>query len=124
MYEQNGDMLHMFVGALTSATSLSCLVTLQMSHDRITPLHSSVVIKTVDMCTAGDPARIVHSGYPDIKGVTILDKQRYAKSHLDHLRKLIIEEPRGHHEMYGMIPVKSDLDEADMAVLFINSEGK
>ncbi|XP_065901038.1 trans-L-3-hydroxyproline dehydratase-like isoform X2 [Dysidea avara] len=94
-----------------------------MSHNRITPLNSPFIIKTIDMCTAGDPARIVQSRYPDIKGATILDKLHYAENHLDHLRKLVIQEPRGHHEMYGMVPVKSDLDEADMAVLFINSAG-
>jgi len=75
------------------------------------------------MCSACDPARIVQSGYPDVKGATILDKLHYAENHLDHLRKLVIQEPRGHHEMYGMIPVKADLKEADMAVLFINSAG-
>ena len=94
-----------------------------MNRNRIAPLNSPIIIKTIDMCSACDPARIVQSGYPDVKGATILDKLHYAENHLDHLRKLVIQEPRGHHEMYGMIPVKADLKEADMAVLFINSAG-
>ena len=39
------------------------------------------------------------------------------------MRKLLIFEPRGHHDMYGVIPVEPDLAEADMAVLFIHNEG-
>ncbi|MBX3567010.1 MAG: proline racemase family protein [Rhizobiaceae bacterium] len=75
------------------------------------------------MHTGGEPVRIVTAGYPPIPGRTILDKRRHAREHLDHLRKLIIFEPRGHYDMYGVIPVAPDLPGADMAVLFIHNEG-
>jgi trans-L-3-hydroxyproline dehydratase len=80
-------------------------------------------IETVEMHTGGEPVRIVTKGYPEIPGATILDKRRYARDHLDHLRKLIIFEPRGHYDMYGVIPVEPDLPEADLAVLFMHNEG-
>ena len=54
---------------------------------------------------------------------TILDKRRYALDHLDHLRKLLIFEPRGHYDMYGVVPVEPDLPGADFAVLFLHNEG-
>lgn len=80
-------------------------------------------VETVEMHTGGEPVRIVTSGYPPIPGATILDKRRHARENLDHLRKLIMFEPRGHYDMYGVIPVEPDLPGADMAVLFIHNEG-
>lgn len=80
-------------------------------------------IRTVEMHTGGEPVRIVVDGYPPIHGETILDKRRYARDHLDHLRRLLMFEPRGHADMYGVIPVESDHPEADLAVLFIHNEG-
>ncbi|MGH6930256.1 MAG: proline racemase family protein, partial [Dongiaceae bacterium] len=46
-----------------------------------------------------------------------------AKDHLDHLRRLLMFGPRGHFDMYGVIPVEPDLPEADLAVLFMHNEG-
>ena len=46
------------------------------------------------------------------------------RSHLDHLRTLLMYEPRGHADMYGALLVDSDLPEVDMAVLFMHNEGK
>ncbi len=74
------------------------------------------------MHTGGEPVRIIESGYPPIPGTSILDKRDYAKQHLDDLRKLLMLEPRGHDDMYGVIQVEPDMD-ADMGVLFIHNEG-
>lgn len=80
-------------------------------------------IETLDMHTGGEPVRIVTGGWPAIPGRTILDKRRHAREHLDHLRKLIIFEPRGHYDMYGVVMVEPDIAGADMAVLFLHNEG-
>jgi trans-L-3-hydroxyproline dehydratase len=84
---------------------------------------SGPVIETVEMHTGGEPVRIVVAGYPPLEGRTILDKRRFAREKLDHLRKLLIFEPRGHYDMYGVIPVEPDLPGADLAVLFMHNEG-
>lgn len=75
------------------------------------------------MHTGGEPVRIVVDGYPPIEGPTILEKRQYARAHLDHLRRLLMLEPRGHDAMYGVIPVEPDHPEADVAVLFCHNEG-
>src|SRR6516162_4110432 len=80
-------------------------------------------IDTIEMHTGGEPVRLVVAGYPPIPGPTILAKRRHAQSHLDHLRRLLIFEPRGHFDMYGVLPVEPDLPGADLAVLFIHNEG-
>ncbi len=75
------------------------------------------------MHAGGEPVRIVVDGYPRIAGATILDKRRYAKERLDDLRRYLMHEPRGHADMYGVIPVKPDHPDADLAVLFCHNEG-
>lgn len=79
--------------------------------------------ETVDMHTGGEPVRIVTSGYPEIPGETILAKRRYVQTHLDAYRRFLMLEPRGHADMYGVIPVRPDLPGADLAVLFMHNEG-
>ena len=60
-------------------------------------------ITAIDAHTAGEPLRVITSGYPELPGATILEKRRYAKEYLDHLRKAIMWEPRGHADMYGCL---------------------
>ncbi len=84
---------------------------------------SDICITTTEMHTGGEPLRVVESGFPPLSGATILDKRRYARDNLDHLRRLLIYEPRGHYDMYGAVFVEPDLPEADLAVLFIHNEG-
>jgi proline racemase len=84
---------------------------------------SDLTIETVEMHTGGEPVRLVVAGFPEIPGATILAKRRHAREHLDHLRRLLIFEPRGHFDMYGVIPVTPDHPEAHIAVLFIHNEG-
>ena len=83
----------------------------------------STPIEVIDMHTGGEPLRIITSGYPAIPGEDILAKRRYARDHLDHLRRFLMFEPRGHYDMYGAILVEPSLPEADLAVLFIHNEG-
>ena len=78
---------------------------------------------TVEMHTGGEPVRIITSGYPNIQGTSILEKRRYVREHLDHLRRLLLFEPRGHADMYGVIPVEPDEPGTDLAVLFMHNEG-
>ncbi|KAK1795960.1 hypothetical protein P4O66_009062 [Electrophorus voltai] len=87
------------------------------------PPHAGAVLSVVDMHTAGEPLRIITGGYPDAPGDTVLAKRRYAREHLDHLRKVVMREPRGHGDMYGAVLVKSELAAAHLGVLFMHNEG-
>ena len=82
-----------------------------------------MTLTVVDMHTGGEPVRIVTGGYPPVLGATILEKRAYARDTLDHLRKLLIFEPRGHYDMYGALLVEPSLPGADLAVLFLHNEG-
>jgi proline racemase len=80
-------------------------------------------LTVVDMHTGGEPLRIVTGGYPSIPRGTILEKRAYVRDSLDHLRRMLMFEPRGHTDMYGAILVEPDLADADLAVLFMHNEG-
>ena len=83
----------------------------------------AAIIESVEMHTGGEPVRIVTAGFPPVPGTTILDKRRYVRDQLDHLRTMLMLEPRGHDDMYGVIPVPPDAPGADLAVLFMHNEG-
>ena len=78
---------------------------------------------TIDAHTGGEPLRIVTAGVPRILGKTILEKRRYAEEHLDHIRKALMWEPRGHADMYGAYITEPTTLEADMGVIFMHNEG-
>jgi proline racemase/trans-L-3-hydroxyproline dehydratase len=81
------------------------------------------IIPAVDVHTAGEPARIVLSGLPPVPGATMADKKRHLVHHLDHIRTLLLHEPRGHRDMFGVILVAPTTDQADYGILFMDSAG-
>jgi trans-L-3-hydroxyproline dehydratase len=80
-------------------------------------------ITTLDLHTAGEPFRVVTGGFPELPGKSILDRRRHAMEHLDHLRKALMWEPRGHADMYGCIVVPPVSPQADFGVVFMHNEG-
>lgn len=80
-------------------------------------------ITTIDAHTGGEPFRVITGGYPDLPGDTILERRRYAREHLDHLRTALMWEPRGHADMYGCIVTPPVTPEAEIGILFMHNEG-
>src|SRR5919197_5774871 len=80
-------------------------------------------VSTVDYHTAGEPFRIVTGGVRPLRGRTILEKRRDALEHLDHVRRLLVYEPRGHADMYGCFVTEPEDDGADLGVVFFHNEG-
>jgi len=83
----------------------------------------TIEIHTTEMHTGGEPVRIIDRGFPDVLGATLLEKRRYVRDHLDHLRTGLLLEPRGHDDMYGALLVEPDHPRADLGVLFLHNEG-
>jgi proline racemase len=82
-----------------------------------------VEIRAVDYHTGGEPFRIVTDGVEAPRGGTILGKRRDALEQLDHVRRLLVYEPRGHADMYGCFVVEPDDDRADLGVVFFHNAG-
>jgi len=81
------------------------------------------VICTIDAHTEGTPERIVVSGLPPIPGDTMVEKNAYARDHLDHVRKLLVNEPRGHRNMCGSYLTAPVSQDASYGVLFLEPGG-
>jgi len=87
------------------------------------PPPSWKVIRTVDAHAAGEPLRVIIEGLPKIPGTTILEKRKWVKENIDHLRKALMWEPRGHADMYGAIITDPASPDSDLGVLFLHNEG-
>ncbi len=80
-------------------------------------------ITAVDYHTGGEPFRIVTGGVEEPRGATILERRRDALERLDHVRRLLVFEPRGHADMYGCFVVPPNDPGADLGVVFFHNAG-
>jgi proline racemase len=80
-------------------------------------------IRTIDAHAAGEPLRLVIDGLPAPDGRTMLEKRAWAQKRLDHFRKSLILEPRGHVDMYGALLTEPATREANAGILFMHNEG-
>jgi proline racemase len=81
------------------------------------------VFHAVDSHTEGMPTRVIVGGVGAIPGATMFDRRRHFMEHLDHIRTLLMYEPRGHGAMSGAIlqpPARAD---ADWGVIYIEVSG-
>src|SRR5205085_12145173 len=58
-----------------------------------------------------------------LPGATILERRQYLQQHLDHIRRALMWEPRGHRDMYGCVLTQPVTADADLGVLFMHNEG-
>ena len=81
-------------------------------------------VTSVDYHTAGEPFRIVTGGVGVIEGDTVAARRVNASSpDIDRVRQLLVQEPRGHADMYGCFVVPPDDAGADFGVLFWHKDG-
>lgn len=53
-------------------------------------------IQSIDCHAAGEPARVLVNGVPHIQGRTMYEKRNTFMENFDHIRKLVLQEPRGY----------------------------
>ncbi|WIX77775.1 proline racemase family protein [Amycolatopsis carbonis] len=77
----------------------------------------------VDSHTEGMPTRVITGGVGVVPGATMFERRQYFVEHLDHIRQLLMNEPRGHSAMSGAILQPPTRPDADWGVLFIEVSG-
>jgi trans-L-3-hydroxyproline dehydratase len=82
-----------------------------------------LILTTIDAHTAGEPLRLITSGWPAPRGATILERRAWARQHQDHLRRALMFEPRGHLDMYGALFTEPERADSHAGVLFMHNEG-
>jgi proline racemase len=80
-------------------------------------------ISTTDYHTGGEPFRIVTGGVPALDGRTVPERRLWTAENIDHVRQLLVNEPRGHADMYGGFVTPPDDAGADLGVVFFHNEG-
>ena len=83
----------------------------------------TLILRTIDAHTAGEPLRLIVDGWPSPKGRTVLERREWARKHQDRLRRILMFEPRGHTDMYGALLIEPERPDSDAGVLFMHNEG-
>jgi proline racemase len=86
-------------------------------------MRTKLAISTVESHTEGMPTRVVTGGVGTIPGTTMAERREYFLANLDHIRTLLMYEPRGHAAMSGAILQPPTRPDADHGVLFIEVSG-
>lgn len=81
------------------------------------------VFSAVDSHTEGMPTRVIVGGVAPIPGETMAERRVHFLEHLDGIRLLLVNEPRGHAAMSGAILQPPTRPDADWGVLFIEVSG-
>ena len=81
------------------------------------------LLTSVDSHSEGEPTRFVVSGVPTIRGRTMAEKRDYMKQNLDYLRTALVDEPRGHANMFASVLTPAVTDEADFGVVMMYPGG-
>lgn len=80
-------------------------------------------IDVVDSHTAGEPTRVVVSGFPDLGAGSLAERrERFRRDH-DHWRRALACEPRGSDTMVGALLLPPQDASAVTGVIFFNNVG-
>ncbi len=74
-------------------------------------MNLSNLLTVVDLHTAGEPFRIVTSGFPTIHGNDMREKNAYVEKNLEDLRRMVFYEPRGRSTMCGAFLIEPTVPE-------------
>lgn len=81
------------------------------------------VFHAVDSHTEGMPTRVIVGGVGTLPGATMEERRQRFMAENDGLRRLLMNEPRGHSAMSGAILQPPTRPDADFGVLYIEVSG-
>jgi proline racemase len=81
------------------------------------------ILTTVDTHTAGGPTRTLVGGLPPLRGDCVAAKMEHFRSEHDSVRRLLMNEPRGHRDLWGAVVTEPTDPHADVAAFFLNAGG-
>jgi proline racemase len=86
-------------------------------------VRASRYFSAVDSHTEGMPTRVITSGIGVVPGASMQERRLYFEEHLDHLRLMLMREPRGHSAMSGAFLQPATRPDAEWGVLFVEVSG-
>lgn len=88
-------------------------------------MQSEIHLEAMDTHTGGMPTRIVSSGLnrsKQVRGSVKAQRDAFADEQ-DDVRKLLVQEPRGHKDMFGAVPTVPEDPDADLGLFFMDTGG-
>ncbi len=82
-----------------------------------------LTVEALDLHCAGEPLRLVRSGFPDVPLLPALQRRAWIRDNADHVRRAIVHEPRGHRDMYAALLLRPYSRNADACLIFLHNEG-
>jgi proline racemase len=80
-------------------------------------------LSTVEVHAEGEPGRVVLGAEAFVAGDTIEERYAYCRSHLDGLRRRLLQEPRGTPALCGVFTMTPTRPDADVAIVVLESAG-
>ncbi len=80
-------------------------------------------VMCIDTHTCGEPTRTIIGGIGPIQGNTVSEKMLYFRENMDHIRTMLMQEPRGHSVMSGAILTEPCHPDADVGVIYLEAGG-
>jgi len=81
------------------------------------------LVITADSHTQGEPSRLVIGGFIHYPGNTMRAKQICLAEEHDEIRKILMGEPRGHHDMFGGFVTPPVTDDGDLGIIWMDNNG-
>lgn len=82
-----------------------------------------VEVSSVDAHAGGSPVRLVTAGAPTPRGGSMREKTQWMARHGDHIRQLLMLEPRGHRDMTGTLLTEPVSPGSDAGLIFMHAGG-
>lgn len=82
-----------------------------------------VSLTCIDSHTQGEALRLVIGGAPELEGNDMVERRKYFEKHYDYLRTALMDEPRGHRDMFGAVLTEPIDPTAHYGIFFMNPDG-
>jgi proline racemase len=80
-------------------------------------------ISVIDSHTEGEPTRVVVSGWETPPGRTMIERRESLRTQMDHLRRAVICEPRGHDAIVGALLTPPVSEGSIAGVIYFDDAG-
>jgi 4-hydroxyproline epimerase len=80
-------------------------------------------LRVIDSHTAGEPTRLVIDGGPDLGAGSLAERREQFRTHFDHYRSAIVNEPRGSDVMVGALLTPPTDPTCAAGLIFFNNVG-
>ncbi|HYP46041.1 MAG TPA: proline racemase family protein [Propionibacteriaceae bacterium] len=81
------------------------------------------VISSIDVHAEGEPGRVLLGLHLSVRGETMAQRLQWCIDHLDPLRRLLLQEPRGHPAVCAVLVLPPVAADADVSIVVLEQGG-